>query len=165
MDGRDWEVAVNVPNVKAVRAALDGFDLADPTGKEVLKLDTDTVLLVNLLWVLCEEQAKTFGVPEENFGRMLVGDPIDRAAEALVEARINFSRGPTKSLLRKTIETNEAVREAGTKVALEKLDDPKLMEQVTQKMAERMDAAVAETLENLTLSSSATNSPDKPEST
>lgn len=160
--GRDWEILVNVPKIRAVREACDGLDIGDPTGRALDTLEKDPCKLVDVLFVLCEEQAKEQGISDVQFGEALFGNEIDDATEALIEAHINFSRGRTRSLLRKTMEKTRETRELGMEVAIKKLDDPELMKRVKVEMEARMDREVEESLTRL---SSATNSPELPGST
>lgn len=162
-EGRNWIIAVNVPTIKAVRE-LDTdnvVNLAETSGDVIDRLEADLVLLVDVLWVLCEKQAKEAGVTEVQFGEALLGDAIEEATKALIEAMVNFTPGQRRLLLRKAIETTATVRDKGTKLALAKLEDPELMAKVEAEMEVEMDRRVKNGLMQLT---SAMNSPDKPES-
>lgn len=92
--GVDWAVDLNVTEIKRVRE-LAGVDLLDISGGKVFeKVLTDPIYLANTLFVLCEEQCKTREMSEEDFGKILKGDVWDRAAEALIQAVVDFSRNP-----------------------------------------------------------------------
>lgn len=155
---REWTIAINVPTIKAVRE-ID-IDLGDETYASMDRLSGDVVLLVNVLWLLCENQAKAINVTEEQFGEALVGDAIERAVIALMQARVDFSHGQRKSLLQAAIKATSEVRETAYDLALAKLESPELKTQVQKAMTTRMDAEIKKTLTRL---SSATSSPEPPE--
>ena len=115
-DGRTWTVTLNVWTVKKVRDLL-GVDLLDlgggtvqPVGSRagedlpgnlLSRLIADPVLLVDVLYVVCAEQA--LGAPEragkadvsdEQFGRAMAGDAIDAATRAFLEELADFTPSP-----------------------------------------------------------------------
>jgi len=91
--GRDWIVAVNVFSIKRVRVALE-IDLTqvyDADGTDILtRLANDPVALVDVLYVLCRDQAVERDLSDEDFARAVAGDVIDQATGAFVEAMIHF---------------------------------------------------------------------------
>ena len=86
-EGRTWSVTLNVHQMKRIRANL-GVDLVNVIALEAggkVKVDlvdriaNDPCLLVDILWVCVEEEAKAAGVTDEQFGRSLAGDAIEDA--------------------------------------------------------------------------------------
>ena len=118
-EGRDWLVAVNVATVKRVRAEC-GVDLASATepnaenGESPLeRLAGDPVLLVDVLYSLCRKQAEKRGVDDEAFGTAIAGDSVAAAADALMEAIVDFFPNPRRKLLMKALtEARETQRKA-----------------------------------------------------
>jgi hypothetical protein len=88
---RTWALSLDVASLKRVRDML-GVDLrfAAFGGPLLLRLADDAELLVNVLYVLCKDQADTRGVSDEDFGRGLVGEAIAAATNALVMALADF---------------------------------------------------------------------------
>jgi len=110
---RTWRVAVNVATVKRVRQALD-FNLLDLAGgAAVLRLFSDPVLLVDVLYVLCKPQADAEGVSDEDFGRAMAGDAIKHATKALLDELVDFQphEGDRRNL-RKALEALDRGMEA-----------------------------------------------------
>ena len=104
---RDWIVSVDVATIKVVRARLsidnqpvDLTQIANKDGVLLDRLARDVCFLVDLLWVLCEEQAPGKNVDEIEFARGLVGDGIDSASSALIEAMIDFFPRERRELLK-----------------------------------------------------------------
>ena len=100
-DGRSWNLTLNVYAVKKVRDLL-GVDLLDlggetPSAKEpglLYRLIADPVLLVDVLYVVCRDQADQAGVTDEQFGRAMAGDAIDAATRAFLEELADFTPSP-----------------------------------------------------------------------
>ena len=145
---REWIVSVTVGAIKNIRTAL-GVDLADPSQAVMERLADDPVLLVDLLWLLCEKQAKEIGITPEQFGESLVGDPIDAATNAMVEAIADFFPGPRRSLLQRANAKTRAVRQKAESLAMEKLNDPTLEAEMEKAMTKRLEAEVRQALTRL----------------
>jgi len=86
--GRTWTITATPPGLRRVRDLL-GIDLtvSGQAGfREFNKLADDPMLLVNTLYVLCQEQADAAGVSDEEFGQSLVGYAIEDATRAMLGA-------------------------------------------------------------------------------
>jgi len=97
---RTWTVTLNIYAVKKVRDLLQ-VDLLDLGGEEakpgaglLYRLIADPVLLVDVLYVVCKEQADGAGVSDEQFGRAMAGDAIDAATRAFLEELADFTPSP-----------------------------------------------------------------------
>ena len=154
--GRTWSLTLNVWTVKKVRDLL-GVDLLDLGGEAatrdkpglLFRLIADPVLLVDVLYVVCKDQADGASVTDEQFGRAMGGDAIDAATKAFLEELADFTPSPRdRARARKVIETTWAM--------IEKAQD------VLDARAEKELPAAVETLlaEMSALGSSSTSSPD-----
>lgn len=128
--GRLWEIAIHVAAVKRVRSAL-GVDLAGliaDGAKPLAQLLGDPCQFVDVLFVLCRQQAAAAGVSDEEFGAALGGDVLASAADAFMEELIDFFPDPrARDQLRRMIEAGKAIQsrlieEAGK--ALSEIDPP-----------------------------------------
>ena len=109
---RVWEVELNVRQMKRVRDVL-GIDLVNviQAGKDGA-VATDTldrvanapILLVDILWVLCEGQAKAAGVTDDDFGSSLAGDSISDATRAFLDELVDFFPGARRLFLKKAVD-------------------------------------------------------------
>lgn len=86
---RKWIVSVSIPLARKVKQALDVDILNVQTGLPALS--ADPLLLCDVLYVLCREQADRLKVTDEEFGECLAGDVLEQACDAYVEALISFS--------------------------------------------------------------------------
>ena len=99
--GRVWEVELNIRQMKRVRDVL-GIDLVNVISANkdgsvstdtLERVANDPILLVDILWVLCEGQAKPAGVTDEDFGSSLAGESIEEATRAFLDELVDFSQG------------------------------------------------------------------------
>ena len=109
---RVWDVELNVRQMKRVRDVL-GIDLVNviQAGKDgAVATDTldrvanDPILLVDILWVLCEVQAKAAGVTDDDFGSSLAGDSISDATRAFLDELVDFFPGARRLFLKKAVD-------------------------------------------------------------
>lgn len=94
--GREWVVDLNVTTAKTVRklANVDLLKILEGDSELLARLATDPILLVDVIYVLCKDQADKAGISDEEFGRAMAGDAIDGAARALQESLVLFPRSP-----------------------------------------------------------------------
>ena len=109
---RVWDVELNVRQMKRVRDVL-GIDLVNviQAGNDgAVATDTldrvanDPILLVDILWVLCEGQAKAAGVTDDDFGSSLAGDSISDATRAFLDELVDFFPGARRLFLKKAVD-------------------------------------------------------------
>lgn len=105
---RTWDVAVNVGTAKRARDVLN-VDLFKLYGDEAGRVFGDPILLVNLLYVLCEPQCKANGISDVEFGEAMVGDAIEDGANALMESVADFFPSSKRQVLQKIKAKGEEV--------------------------------------------------------
>jgi hypothetical protein len=117
--GRTWSLTLSVWTVKKVRDLL-GVDLLDLGGEAatrdkpglLFRLIADPVLLVDVLYVVCRDQADSAAITDEQFGRAMGGDAIDAATKAFLEELADFTPSPRdRARARKVIATTWAMIE------------------------------------------------------
>ena len=154
--GRSWNLALNVYAIKRVRDLLkvDLLDLGDDDKPEkglLFRMIADPVLLVDLIYVICKEQADKDGISDEQFGQAMAGDAIDAATKAFLEELADFTPSPRdRARAKKVIE------------ATWKLID-RAQDLLDAKAAREIPAAVEAALS--ALGNSSTNSPASSEPT
>lgn len=127
---RTWSLTIDVNAIKRVRGLLDVDLLTVIDGKLIQKLLIDAVLLCDVIYCLVKPEADEKNVTDEDFGSSMIGDPIDDATTALLEELVDFFPGPKRAILRKALEKIKRVETLGMKLANERLDDPKLDEEI-----------------------------------
>lgn len=135
--GRSWSMAVTISTVKRTRD-LAGINLLDVFDGELLnRLSQDPELLVDTIYAVCKPQADEAGVSDEQFGELLVGDAIERAAEALVQGIIAFFPSARRPALASLWAKTRDLQTASEDLMQAKLNSP----QVDQLVTAAMDAA------------------------
>lgn len=94
--GRVWTISIHVTAVKRCRAlaGVDLYGLVDEKFEGLSKLLGDPCGLVDVLYVLCKDEADRLGVSDEDFGRGLGGDSLERATAAFLEELTDFFPDP-----------------------------------------------------------------------
>ena len=136
--GRTWDVELNVRQMKRVRDVL-GVDLvnvitADRDGGVATdtldRVANDPILLVDILWVLCEGQAKPAGVTDEDFGSALAGDSITEATKAFLDELVDFFPGARRLILKKAVGLARKFQTENTEALEKALESPEFEERM-----------------------------------
>lgn len=144
--GREWTIRLDAPLVKRVKE-ICGIMLTDLRSDPFLKLSSDPILLVDVLWLLCEDQAKQRAITDQEFGKSISDEQIDSAASALVVAVANFCPTSRRSLLRSLLAKNEQMQTDAMRMALADLGENQ--EQMTAAMAKRTKNELKKLLDNI----------------
>ena len=117
--GRTWTVAVTINAVKRVKGLLDVdlTDLMDGDPPLLTRLDTDIVLLCDVIFALVKPQADEQGVTDEQFAEALGGDAIIQAHDALLEELADFFRSLRRTDVTKALEKQIAMVRAAVQAA------------------------------------------------
>lgn len=108
--GREWTIDVTVGAVKRVRelTQVDLFSIFTQAGSAVFN---DPVKLVDVLYALCRDQAEKMAVSDLQFGESLVGDSIEAAADAMVDAVVDFFPERRRDLHRRMVDKSKQITE------------------------------------------------------
>ena len=130
--GRTWSIAINVGAVKRVRSVLDVNLLDAVEGTLIERLVSDPVLLCDVIFVLCQQEAEARGITDEQFGQAMAGDAIDSATSALLEELVDFFPSGKRQVLTKALAKLKAFEAKAIELASKRLDDPALEQQLNQ---------------------------------
>jgi hypothetical protein len=145
---RPWTLRIDVKAIQKIRERCK-IDLADLSGKIEEVLESDPVLLVNALWLLVEDDAKGRNVSDVEFGEGLVGDAIEAATAALLEARADFFPSRKRSIIKEVSAKTTAVREKSDALVKARLNDPALWEKMEKAMEDRLERGLEKALTQL----------------
>lgn len=171
--GRIWSIELDAPTVQKVRrdtcgisgcrhrpltnSQCEGVDLWDMSGKSFQKMDFDTVLMVDVLWLICEEQAIAKDISEADFAQGLRGDVLPEATATMLKASVE-SLDPIK---RQFLERAAATRRRHEELALSRTIDRIESPETEAMLMENLDNRIDETLkQRLTQLRTATATPD-----
>ena len=130
--GKTWSIAINLGAVKRVRASLDVNLLEAVEGKLIERLVSDPILLCDVIFVLCQQEAEARGITDEQFGQAMAGDAIDAATSALLEELVDFFPSGKRQVLTKALAKLKAFEAKAIELANMRLDDPGLDQQLNQ---------------------------------
>ncbi|WDI40517.1 hypothetical protein [Bremerella sp. P1] len=138
---RTWTVTVNVDAIKRVRSLLN-IDLMEAVeGKLIERLIGDPILLCDVIYCVCKEDADAKGITDEEFGRAMAGDAIELATTALLEELVDFFPQGKRQLLRKALAKLETLQETMLAVVSERLDSPELDAQLLAELRRLGDSS------------------------
>lgn len=166
--GRTWTVAANVDALKRVRSLceVDLLDAVQDGGTLLEKLTHDPVLLCDVIFAVCKEEADAKSISDVDFGKAMAGDPIEEATAALLEELVDFFPRPRREVLRKVLDKLKKL-EGMTLAAATKVLDSEDLENLMAAELEDNDlaAAIKKRLAELrSAGSSSTSSPEPPAS-
>jgi len=106
-----WIVRVDVAVQRRVKELAE-FDIRGlQSGHEFVELATDSSKLVAVLYAVCLPQIKDRALSEEQFASRFAGDVLEEAADALLEAIIDFFPKSQRAALAKLREaTSRGIR-------------------------------------------------------
>jgi len=102
--GNNWSLRIDINAIRKVRSKR-GIDLAKVISSqdELNRLVDDPCMWVDVIWDLIEEQAKSKSVTEEMFAHGLLGDAIERATSALLQAIVDFFPTSRREILQRLL--------------------------------------------------------------
>ena len=128
--GQVWTIDVTVNTVRRIKSLL-GVNLQEViTGDLLERMSSDVILLVDMLYVACKDEADARGITDEKFGALLGGDVLESATIAFMEALINFFPLGRRKLLQKAMERMQNLETQILKKAEELLDSPDLLNRI-----------------------------------
>jgi hypothetical protein len=145
---REWEIRLDAPTILKIRAEFDSkFMLHDSREDNTYKrLHEDPVLLCSVIHFICQSQMKATNVTDDDFFENVIGNAIDRATEAMLEAILNFTPLRTRELLREVTARSADLEKQATTMALQKVKDPAFSTAILKAMEKSLDDQVREVL-------------------
>lgn len=135
-EGREWALSLNIGEAKRVKDAL-ALDLLDPTSLQ--QLAGDPYLICNVLFVLCEKQAKDAGIDDAAFGRGLAGDSIDEATDAFLAELVDFFPKRQREALRNLLAQIQNTQNELAAMAADKASSPAMTEAIQRTKQQASD--------------------------
>jgi len=145
---RTWSIDLTVGAVKRIRSVLS-IDLLDLRDDTFTRLASDILLMHDLVWLLCEEQATKRGIGEEEFGAAVVGDPLSDAIGVVMGAIPGFFHAAKKSLITTAVQKSKAMREKAEELTAKTLADTALDQRIEAAMSEGIKNQVEQALTQL----------------
>lgn len=157
---RTWTIHIDVNTIRRVKALVGVDLLLVIEGKLLHDLSENPILLVDVLFALCQPQAQSAGVTDVEFGEGLVGDVIDAAQTALLEDLIGFFPKGKRQVLAQLQSKLNRVYQARTDLSTKRMEAIDLEKAINQAIAETEDHGTPPSA-----GASSTSSPALPAST
>ena len=107
-------------------------------GTLVERLISDPVLLCDVVYVVCKEEADSKDVSDEDFGRAMAGDALEHATTALLEELIDFFPQGRRRLLKKALAKLKTLEARALKVAETRLESQEIEAEMEAVLAEKL---------------------------
>jgi hypothetical protein len=136
--GKTWCIQINVSTVKRCRAfaEVDLVALFDGECEALQKLSNDPIKFVEVLYVLCGDEAKERNISSDEFECSMSGDCINTAMNGFLEELIDFFPEERKrNALKKVLDASQKLQS-------------KMLDQVESRIDEINLDEIAETMMN-----------------
>jgi hypothetical protein len=141
--GREWRIELTYGVLQQVKEDL-GIDLLDVQsgGAKSQGLGFDLTAFINLLFVVCEDQAKEANLSDVDFGRSLGGSALKEAFDAFQAEYVDFFQfsPATQQILTTSLGTAKEATEALTAMALEEISSPETKAAMQEKLESSRDS-------------------------
>lgn len=149
--GRSWTISINVSVMKRVRAlcGIDLFNIVEIDDKQNPKADllerlsSDPILLVDVIFAVCKEEADERNVTDEDFGRSMSGDSIDAATDALLDEIVDFFPTAKRQVLQNLLTATRRFRAATEKQLNTLLADGTFQEKIEKALETSFGSAIS----------------------
>lgn len=108
--GRKWTMSITVATVKKVMqdTGVNLANILDDKMRPLADLLSDTIKLVDVCWVCCDQSAGT----ESEFADGLAGDAFEKCTNAFLEELINFFPKRQRETLTEMLHKSTALMDA-----------------------------------------------------
>ena len=165
-DGREFLLSVNITTVKRVRTLLgvDLLNISEGDPPLVMRLGTDPVLLVDVVYALIKPELDAANITDEQFGINLGGEGYPQAEKAFWDELEAFFRGLRRLDLVSVLDKSKVAIRTMVDVGREEVEAEDVAAKVRQGMRDLVNSMKARTATARTSGNSSTISPALPES-
>jgi hypothetical protein len=153
-ESREWVIKLDAPTILSVRATADPEFLKGEAIETIERLRDDSVTLCVVVYALCKTQIADRKMTDEEFYKSVIGDAIDAATDALLDAILAFTPSRTRQMLETCAAKNNQVRKLAITEAMQAINDPATMERVENALKAEIEESIKRAV---TRPSSATN--------
>ena len=130
----------------------------------------DVVLLADVLYVLCKDEAEKLHVSDEDFGRSLNEESLAAGFDAMLDGLVDFFQKSRRDLYRKVLTTGRAIlsrkqQEAAAAIASPEVDrmlEEAIERELSKTTLEKVSATAASSGTISSLASPASSPQEKP---
>ena len=141
--GEAWDIELNIGAAIRIKSRLEidvenlvkfgpGNQPEDVSTLE--KIASDSILLFNIIYTLCENQVKERKLTQEDFAARFDGNAIEAATDALLDEIVNFSRPAKRKVLSKLRQISKDYQAKAGEQLDRILADPKFEESINTEL-------------------------------
>jgi hypothetical protein len=136
---RPWTIEITFLEVKKLRAELqlDVLAMFEQDSNLFERLSRDTILLVDVVSVLLSDQIRAKEMDEREFAKGLLGDGLQNATNALVEALLAFSPPLKRGMLKAVWEQQQKLETAVASKVIETA--PRIVEKAEKECDQKLE--------------------------
>lgn len=119
--GREWAITIDVGAIKRVMKSVLDYQgellkvnllaLVDPDSDLLKKLVEYPPLVCDIAYALCKPQCDEKNVSDEEFGRAMGGDVLEKVLDCILEETVDFFPLARRTVLRKVLEKSQTFAE------------------------------------------------------
>lgn len=137
--GESWDLDLNIGAAMRLKSRLDidienavTFDKSNnPEDVSLLeRIAEDSILLFNIIFILCEKQVQDRKLTQEQFAERFTGDTIEQATDALLDEIVNFSRPAKRKVLQRLRQISKEYAKRANMQLDQVLADPKFQDEI-----------------------------------
>lgn len=147
-NGRVWAVNINVGTLKRVRAlcGVDLYNILSFEGKDtglLEQLANDPILLVDVIYAVCKDEADRLGITAEAFGESMAGDAIVNATNALLDDLVDFFPAAKRMVLNRIMNATRRYQMAAEKQLMRQVENGMVEETLEKVLTDVYGTATA----------------------
>lgn len=149
-NGESWDLDLNIGAAMRLKSRLDidienavTIDKANnPEDVSLLeRIAQDSILLFNIIFVLCETQVRERNLTPEQFAERFTGDTIEAATDALLDEIVNFSRPAKRKVLIRLRQISKEYSERANQQLDQVLADPKFQNEIEKHLQKSLTSS------------------------
>lgn len=136
LGGNEWIISFNIGNCRRL-LELTKLDFANAhDGKAVSEIQANDSKMVQVLWLLIEEQAKAKGIDEDAFWRNLDGNVLEEAQNAIEEAVLGFTRPERRAALKAILDKKREAIDKAMNLAVAKVQAVNIDQELENRLSQ-----------------------------
>lgn len=164
--GREWAITIDVAAIKRVMKApiehlgeplkVNLLALVEPDGDLLKKAIEYPPLLCDIAYALCKPQCDEKNVSDEDFGRAMGGDVLEKVLDCILEETVDFFPQGRRTVLGKVLQKSRTFAQKANALTAARLESGELdaaIDAVLEPELRRLEEAARRTIGTGTASS------------
>lgn len=149
---REWDLALNAPVLRDIRETYK-INLTALDSDPLNQLEANPELLVDVLYLICKDQADAISVTSRDFGKGLKPS-LDEPIQALVNAIVNFFPAGKRSAVQSALIAQQKASNKALEQLTQRLTSQETVDKIVKRAVEEGEKALQDHLTQVTGASS-----------